>query len=127
MRYGIWAGAVAVSLLAGCASAQAPAATRVAEGFYAAVAAADGAVACAYLTPSAAESLADDGDCASALLDLKLTATPAPARTEIWGDEAQVKLGGDTLFLHRSGQGWRIRAAGCRPMGVRPYQCEIEG
>ena len=46
---------------------------------------------------------------------------------EIWGGDAQVRLGGDTLFLTETRAGWRVTAAACQPRGEAPYDCEVEG
>ncbi|GAA0382461.1 hypothetical protein Acor_57210 [Acrocarpospora corrugata] len=63
----------------------------------------DGTKACALLTASAAESLAPAGGaCASALLELRLPGAGRAGEVVVWGNEAQVRLAGDTLFLHRS-------------------------
>jgi hypothetical protein len=48
-------------------------------------------------------------------------------QVEIWSDAAQVRLTGDTLFLLRFPDGWRVSAAACRPQGEAPYQCEVQG
>ncbi len=48
-------------------------------------------------------------------------------QTEVWGDEAQVRMTGDTLFLTRTGAGWKVIAAGCTSGGDLPYQCRVEG
>ena len=67
------------------------------------------------------------------------SAAPAPAqlatlpdpgavqRVEVWGDTAQVHLAGDTVFLLRFPDGWRVSAAGCTPRGDAPYRCEVRG
>jgi hypothetical protein len=47
--------------------------------------------------------------------------------TAVWGDDAQVRLSGDTLFLTRTGAGWKVVAAGCTPNGDLPYVCRLEG
>jgi hypothetical protein len=47
--------------------------------------------------------------------------------SEVWGDEAQVQLAGDTMFLIRTNTGWRVAAAGCTPNGDAPYRCRVEG
>jgi hypothetical protein len=49
------------------------------------------------------------------------------ASVEIWGGDAQVRLGGDTLFLTETRAGWRVTAAACQPRGEAPYDCEVEG
>ena len=46
---------------------------------------------------------------------------------EIWGGDAQVRLGADTLFLTRTDTGWKVTAAGCESRGEAPYDCEVDG
>ena len=47
---------------------------------------------------------------------------------EVWGDSAQVRFAGDTLFLARFDDGWHVRAAGCQPQAADvPYSCQVEG
>src|SRR4051794_3294899 len=48
-------------------------------------------------------------------------------RVDIWGGEAQVRLGGDTVFLTQTHAGWRVVAAVCEERGEAPYDCEVEG
>jgi len=48
-------------------------------------------------------------------------------QVEIWGGDAQVRLGDDTVFLTETGAGWRVTAAACEPRGEAPYDCEVEG
>lgn len=100
---------------------------RTAERFQAALAAHQEDAACALLAKQTAEKLPDPGQtCAEALRDLKLGAAGPVAAVRVWGDDAQVRLSGDTLFLHRYSGGWRVTAASCRPQGDRPYDCEVE-
>ncbi|MBG0829969.1 hypothetical protein HS041_19560 [Planomonospora sp. ID67723] len=123
------AGAALTSLLAlsGCASADGPAAERAVLRFYAAVAGGQGGQACSLLTPEAAEGLRAAGEtCEQAVLALALPGGDVTG-TRVWGDEAQVRLARDTVFLHRFTQGWLVRGAGCRPRGDLPYDCEVEG
>ncbi|MFG1702580.1 hypothetical protein ACFLIM_05250 [Nonomuraea sp. M3C6] len=117
---------VALALVAGCAVDTAPPA-RAAERFHAALAAHREEAACALLTRRTADRLPDPGQtCADALRELRLGPGGPVASVGVWGDEAQVRLTGDTLFLHRFSYGWRVKAAGCRPMGDLPYACEVE-
>ncbi|WP_248959918.1 hypothetical protein [Sphaerisporangium perillae] len=121
---------VALASLTGCASGEAPTAQRAAERFYSAVHAGQGEAACGLLTPRAAEDLPLGGEsCAEAVLRARLPAADRPrpqaAPTQVWGDEAQVRLSGDTVFLHRFSRGWLVRAAGCTPRGEQPYRCEV--
>ncbi|UBU15860.1 hypothetical protein [Nonomuraea gerenzanensis] len=110
----------------GCApDTTAPA--RAAERFHAALSAHQEEAACAMLARKTADKLPDSGQsCAEALRELGLGAGGQVTQVAVWGDDAQVRLAGDTLFLHRFSDGWRIRAAGCEPMGDLPYDCEVD-
>ncbi|QHF24245.1 hypothetical protein GTU73_09625 [Rathayibacter sp. VKM Ac-2804] len=109
------------------------AAGATAAAFEEALAAGDGSAACAVLTPRAAEAVVE-ADAASAAcpdailaLDLDPAAAGSP-RAEAFGQAAVVELGGDTVFLAASGDGWRVRAAGCTATGEdRPFDCAIDG
>ncbi|MEU8380669.1 hypothetical protein, partial [Streptosporangium sp. NPDC048865] len=81
--------------------------------------------ACALLAPEAALSLrTGDQSCETAIGALDLPGGRVLG-TEVWGDEAQVRLSGDTVFLHRFPEGWRVRGAGCTSRGDLPYDCEV--
>ncbi|WP_062433166.1 hypothetical protein [Herbidospora daliensis] len=107
-----------------CAAGGVPAVEEATGRFFAAVAAGQGAAACALLTDAAAASLPEP--CATSILDAGLRGGPAQ-EVAVWGSEAQVRLPQDTVFLHRGAGGWRVRGAGCRPDGERPYDCEVSG
>ncbi len=112
---------------AGCASvdSETSAAADVARKFVSAVQARNGLAACRLLSPSAEESLTSGGTpCEQAVLEVKTSGQPA--RTQVWGDEAQVRTNGDVVFLMHLKVGWRIRAAGCRPKQDRPYSCDMQ-
>jgi hypothetical protein len=115
-----------VLAVAGCAvDTTSPA--RAAERFHAAVDARQDDAACSMLARKTADKLPDPGEsCAQALAGLKLGPGGAVTSVSVWGDEAQVRLAGDTLFLHRFDDGWRIKAAGCEPVRDLPYECEVE-
>jgi hypothetical protein len=119
------AAATAVGL-SGCAGASDDAVREAAGRFAAAVAEHDGATACALLTDEARSSAETFGrDCASQLATL-----PDPGgvqEVEVWSDAAQARLDGDTLFLLRFPDGWRVSAAACTPRGDAPYDCEVQG
>jgi predicted amino acid racemase len=122
---------VMAALMSGCGGgADDKNATRVAERFYAAVAAKDGARACAQLEQSAREALEHEEEmpCRKAVLSLKLSGAKADSAT-VWVTSAQVRLRrGDTVFLDETAAGWRVAAAGCKPQPgeEEPYQCEVE-
>ena len=95
----------------------------------AAVAGRDGGTACALLAPDTAEEVADAGDkpCAQAVLEEDLSDPGAVTGTDVYGQWAQVRLTGDTVFLAVFPEGWRVVAAGCTPRPERPYDCVLKG
>ncbi|GAA4988090.1 hypothetical protein GCM10023334_120760 [Nonomuraea thailandensis] len=110
----------------GCAADTASPA-RAAKRFHAALSAHQEEAACAMLARKTADKLPDEGQsCADALRELRLGPGGRVTSVAVWGEDAQVRLAGDTLFLHRFSDGWRIRAAGCVPMGDLPYDCEVD-
>jgi hypothetical protein len=124
--------AAAVVLLAGCGSVggRADAADVVAQRLFTALDADDGAAACALLAPVAAAAVSDAGEepCAEAILEEELPAAGEVTETSVYGQWAQVRLTGDTVFLASFQGGWRVMAAGCTAQpGGRPYRCVIEG
>ena len=122
--------AVAVLALAGCGRAGDRASARsVAESFYAAARAHDGARACTWLSAGARQALEQDQSepCARAVEQLKLSGGSA-RRVEVTSTNAAVALrGGDVVYLETTPQGWRISAAGCRgPAYATPATCELQ-
>lgn len=115
----------AVAVLAGCASAQAPDVEQVATTFE--DPSADPQARCDLLIPTALEAFeqSEGTSCADAIADLPLDGGSV-ASTQIWGGDAQVKVGGDTLFLSETKAGWKVVAAACTPQGEAPYDCEVE-
>ncbi|GII66064.1 hypothetical protein Skr01_61490 [Sphaerisporangium krabiense] len=136
-----------VAALTGCASGQEAGVASAADRFVAAVRGGQGEAACALLAPDTAEAVASDEEtgCAAAILKADLpegkagssggSAEPsegapsagADGAAQVWGREAQVRVAGDTLFLHRFSKGWLVRAAGCTSQGEKPYRCKVEG
>jgi hypothetical protein len=124
------AGVVMMGVLAagctGCAAAAQSTVSDAAANFAAAVAGHDGVTACAMLTDAARRDTETFGrSCAAQLAGL-----PDPGavqQVEVWGDAAQARLAGDTLFLLQFPDGWRVSAAACTPQGEAPYQCEVQG
>jgi hypothetical protein len=116
-------GAAAV-LLAGCARLDEPEVERVAATF----ATGGPAVRCALLaaaTHKAVETTEGAG-CVAAIGRLQPSVGEVRS-VSVWGDQAQAQLADDTLFLTRTGGGWKVVAAGCTPNGDRPYQCQVDG
>ncbi|GAA2900671.1 hypothetical protein GCM10010517_66350 [Streptosporangium fragile] len=120
------AAAALTACLTGCASAEDAPAEDAARQFYAAVQGRDGERACALLAPEAAESLRTGSEtCAAAVVGLDLPGGDILG-VQVWGDEAQVRMTRDTVFLHRFPKGWLVRGAGCEPRGDLPYDCEVK-
>ncbi|HEX5201240.1 MAG TPA: hypothetical protein VFW27_15015 [Actinoplanes sp.] len=119
---------VPLLLLAGCGSVDGreQAATDTAVRMLDAVAAGDGAAACAVLAPDTASAVSDS-DCPAAILGEHLAAPGRVVGTDVYGQWAQVRLAGDTVFLAVFPGGWRVVAAGCTPQGQKPYDCAVEG
>ena len=86
----------------------------------------DPAVRCELLAPAALAALEREGPCV-AVVGASAPAGGQLLQSVVWGDEAQVRLSGDTLFLTRTGAGWKVVAAGCTPNGDLPYECSLEG
>jgi hypothetical protein len=122
--------AVAVLALAGCGRGGDRDSVRsVADSFYAAARAHDGARACTWLSAGARQALEQDesSSCAQAIAHLKLSGSGA-RRVEVYSTNAAVALrGGDVVYLETTPQGWRISAAGCRePAYATPADCELQ-
>jgi hypothetical protein len=117
------AGAV---LLTGCSSAHRPEVEQVAGTFE--DPAGNPEERCDLLAPAtrAAFEESESAPCTDAIQDLPLQGGEVRS-VEIWGGDAQVKLGDDTLFLTETSAGWRITAAACRSQGEAPYECEVDG
>jgi hypothetical protein len=119
-------GAVLAAGAVACSSAAQPAVEATAGQFADALARHDGTAACALLTDDARRGTETFGrDCAT-----QLSGLPDPGvvqQVEVWSDAAQVRLAGDTVFLLRFPDGWRVSAAGCTPEEEAPYECEVQG
>jgi hypothetical protein len=113
-------------LLTGCSSIQGPDVEKVAATFE--DPSGDPEQRCGLLAPSALAALEEDqsSPCAEAIQQLPLQGGEV-TRVEIWGGEAQVRIGGDTVFLTETHAGWRVAAAACEARGEGPYDCEVEG
>jgi hypothetical protein len=120
---------VAVALCGGCGvTPGTDGVTRTAAAWLAAARAKDAAALCRLVTPAAAESAATGNEtCVQALGDLDLPAAGPVGAVQVWSDRAQVKVGGDTLFLTEVDGGWRVSAAGCTARTDGPYDCDLGG
>ena len=112
-------------LVTGCSSSEAPEVGQVATRFE--DASADAEARCDLLAPAALEQLEQEAGapCAQTIDGLPLEGGKVAA-VEVWGGNAQVRLGGDTVFLTRTQSGWRVTAAACTPQPGGPYECEVE-
>jgi hypothetical protein len=83
---------------------------------------------CDLLAPATLATFESDSSapCPDAIADVPLPGGDVTS-VEVWGGDAQVRLGSDTLFLTETDTGWRVTAAGCEPRGEAPYECEVEG
>ncbi len=127
-----WVAALALVLpmiLTGCDSEQDEAVRERAGAFQAALSAQDWDSACALLAPETRSELeaAAMRRCADALAGEKLPAPGAIDRVDVFGGMAQVSYRGETLFLARFADGWRLLAAGCTPQAPKPYNCTVHG
>lgn len=122
---------LALLSVAGCdtASEQQDAAASVATRLLDAVQAGDGVAACAALAPDTTAELEQSAGkpCAEAILDQELPVAGTVAGSEVYGQWAQVRLTGDTVFLGVFPDGWRVVAAGCTSRQERPYDCTLQG
>jgi hypothetical protein len=100
----------------------------VVSRFYAAYDGHDGSAACALLAPASRRAVvsAAGKPCSAGLLDEKLPGTGRPATVSAYGDQAQARMNGDTVFVAKFPGGWRVVAVGCTPIAGKPYQCEVE-
>jgi hypothetical protein len=114
------------ALLTGCASASEPDVAKVATAFE--DPSGDAQARCGLLAPATLATFESDSSasCADALADVPLPGGEVGS-VEIWGGDAQVRLGSDTLFLTQTDTGWKVTAAGCESRGEAPYDCEVDG
>lgn len=132
MRFAAVGAALAVTAVTGCGAvtdrgdAAAAVATRMLS---AAAGGKDGSAACALLAPDTVAELEQSADkpCAEAILAEDLPDPGAVVATDVYGQRAQVRLSGDTVFLAVFRGGWRVVAAGCTARGDRPYDCVLQG
>ena len=126
-RSGLFVSAVgALLLLTGCSSLQRSDVEQVATTFE--NQSGDPEARCDLLLPTTRAALEEQeqASCAEAIGDLPLQGGDA-GEIQVWGDDAQVKVGSDTVFLNETSSGWRVAAAACTPREDQPYDCEVEG
>jgi hypothetical protein len=88
----------------------------------------DATAACTLLAPATISELEKgSGSCAKGVAGADLPAGGGLREVEVYGLDAIARLDGDTIFLARFADGWRVTAAGCTPQGDGPYDCDIKG
>lgn len=127
----IAAALIAMVALVGCGTGGDERAARGAvERFESAIQAKDGAAACHELSPDVSSSLSSSvkKPCEQAILSAGLKPSRSIVDASVWVTGAQVKLGGDVLFLDQISTGWKISAAGCKLVSPdAPYDCDLKG
>ena len=129
MRGAILAVTLGLLVIAGCGRDDDRRQVRaVAEALYTAVQDGDGAEACARLSVAAASALEREErrPCPEAMTEVELTGARVTA-VRIFETGAAAKFDtGNTAFLDRMDEGWRVSAAGCVVRGETPAICELE-
>lgn len=113
-------------VLAGCTGSSEQDPAKEATGrFLGAIAAGNHPAACALLAPRVRESWGKEG-CERGLVKADVPGG-SPDTVSVWSEEAQVKTGRDTIFLHDFSTGWLITGAGCHLRNEQVYDCEVGG
>lgn len=117
--------AVGALLCAGCASGQREADSRdTAASFVDAMGRGDTRTACALLSADTRDSLetSEQQPCQKALRSVDIAGDAITSAT-VWGDRAQARSHGGTLFLVELDTGWKVTAAGCTRSADGTYDC----
>ena len=115
--------------VAGCGQPHEEEVQEVATAFYDAFSAQDGAEACSRLAPRTMSELeqAAGKPCQAAVLEEKVPSVAAPIEVHVFGTQAEITWDGETTFLARFQDGWKVMAAACKPVSGHPYDCTISG
>ncbi|WP_329112699.1 hypothetical protein [Streptomyces sp. NBC_01353] len=122
----------AMVVLAGCGApaARLDGAADAGRQFENALAAGDYALACGLLAPESRQQL-EEGEkqpCEQALRSQDLPRGGSVSNVDVYGRQALVRLGDETVFLSQFGGGWKVTAAGCiREAGDMPFRCAVKG
>jgi hypothetical protein len=98
------------------------------ERFFAAVDRREGRAACRRLSEEASSKLesSEKRPCPRAVLGVGLSGSGV-TKVEVFITSARADLAdGEAAFLDKTPGGWKISAAGCKPRGDMPYDCELE-
>lgn len=111
------------TILTGCGTSQDEAVRDSAASFQKALATQDWADACALLAPETRSEVeaAAEAPCPDALAAEDLPVPGTLDRVDVFGTMAEARYRGETLFLTRFADGWRLLAAGCTPQPPKPY------
>ncbi len=129
-RRGVCVAVLAAIAVGGCASPHRPEVAGTAVAFARAVSAGSTAEACRMLAPATREELekSTDQPCEQGLAGAGLKASGSVHGIQVWGSQAQVRIGRDVSFLAEFPAGWLVTAAGCRPRRANePYDCLVQG
>jgi len=122
--------AAGVLALSACTGPGADQAAQVADSFDRA-AVSDAGQACDLLAIRTREEVekSEQQPCAQALGQEDLPDPSPLLSVDVYGHDAIVRFGNDTVFLARFPEGWRVTAAGCRPgpSEDKPYECDVSG
>lgn len=123
------AGGLLTLTLSGCAGSQDASALGVAQIYAAALADGDGDAACAVLSPTVRSELeqATGSACGRAVLEEGVVPEGDGDDVLVYGVSAQVRFVGDTVFLGRFRDGWRVTAAACSATPRDVYDCRVKG
>jgi hypothetical protein len=100
-----------------------------AQRFHQALTSGEPAAACGLLAPATLKQVEQSAHtpCAQALADADIPDATVVTTTDVYGTNARVVLGSDTVFLARFGAQWQVTAAGCKPRPGLPYDCDVKG
>jgi hypothetical protein len=124
------AGVTALVLcLTACGGSQDADVESAAADFYAAVGADDGEAACALLSPKTRTEVEQSSgtSCAEGLLEEDIPEVAEPEAVSVFGAMGQVRYAGETAYLTRDRDGWRVLAAACTSRPAGPDDCQVEG
>jgi hypothetical protein len=125
--------AVALAILGGLSSAcdntHESAVNGAVDTFYRAVDFGDGATACGVLAPKTRDELEqlEQVPCEEAVLEADIPRVGQHRSTTVYGTMAMVRYSNETTFLAEFADGWRVLAAGCKPIVGKPYDCTVKG
>jgi len=126
---GILVTTVAVFVVAGCAQPHDDDVEAGAHRFYDAYTAKEGGTTCDQLAPETRTELEQSSGkpCNEAVIEEDVPTVSNLIDVQVYGTQAEVKWNGDTTFLARFPDGWKVMAAACTPQRSGPYDCTISG